>query len=63
MYEGYRPGLYVRIVFSGMPCEFVEYFDPKYPAIIGALLPNEENMGYIHVCCFWSEIRRALLLF
>jgi ribosome biogenesis protein BMS1 len=51
MYEGYRPGLYVRVVFTDVPCELVTCFDPRYPIIVGALLPNEENLGYIHVCC------------
>ncbi|KAJ3042715.1 Glycoside hydrolase 2 (Mannanase, beta-galactosidase) [Rhizophlyctis rosea] len=47
--EGYRPGLYVRIVLQGMPCEFVENFDPVYPVIIGGLLPTEETFGFMQV--------------
>lgn len=32
-----------------MPCEFVEYFDPRYPVIVGGVLPGEGRLGYIRV--------------
>eukprot|EP00121_Abeoforma_whisleri_P012069 Awhi_evm1s11143 len=31
-----------------MPCEFYQHFDPSYPVIIGGLLSNEENFGFVH---------------
>ncbi|KAI8825021.1 uncharacterized protein EV422DRAFT_553782 [Fimicolochytrium jonesii] len=47
--EGYRPGTYVRIVLKGMPCEFIENFDPSFPVLVGGLLPAEENFGFMQV--------------
>ena len=47
--EGYRPGTYVRIELSSVPCEMIENFDPHYPIIVGGLLPAEERFGYLQV--------------
>ena len=47
--EGYLPGTYVRMVLHGVPCEFVERFDPRFPVIIGGLLNDEQRFGYIQV--------------
>ncbi|KAF9126586.1 Glycoside hydrolase 2 (Mannanase, beta-galactosidase) [Mortierella sp. 14UC] len=49
MVEGFRPGTYVRILLKDMPCEFIQYFQPEYPIIMGGLLPAEENFGFIQV--------------
>ena len=48
-FEGYAPGVYVRIVISSVPCEFVTRFDPHYPLIVGALLAGEESLGLVQV--------------
>ena len=34
---------------SGIPCEFVEYFNPNNPIIVGGILPEEQCMGYVRV--------------
>jgi len=47
--EGYLPGTYVRMVLHGIPCEFVERFDPRFPVLVGGLLNDEQRLGYIQV--------------
>ena len=37
-YEKAIAGNYVRLVLKDVPCEFVEYFNPKYPVIVGGFL-------------------------
>jgi ribosome biogenesis protein BMS1 len=45
-FEGIRGGTYVRIKLR-LPYEFVEYFNPALPLIVGGLLPGEENLGFV----------------
>ncbi|XP_038061979.1 ribosome biogenesis protein BMS1 homolog isoform X2 [Patiria miniata] len=48
-YEGFRPGLYVRVEVTSIPCEFVTNFNPTYPVILGGLLSSEDNIGYVQM--------------
>ena len=54
-YEGYRPGMYVRIEIKSMPCEFIENFDPSYPVVLGGLLAGEDDIGFIQVRDFTAK--------
>lgn len=45
--EGFRPGLYVRMLFKNMPSEFVTNFDSSYPILVGALNMAEQNIGFV----------------
>lgn len=47
--EGLRPGAYLRLQISRIPCEMVDHFDPHFPLLVGGLLASEEVMGYVQV--------------
>lgn len=32
--QGHRPGAYVRLRFTGVPCELVTNFDPRFPILV-----------------------------
>lgn len=60
-YEGFRPGMYVRMEIPSIPCEFVTNFDPHYPVIIGALGASESNTGYLQVSINHKSLIKSLL--
>ena len=46
-YEGFRQGLYVRVVIKGVSAEFSRNFRPTTPVVIGGLLAHETSMGLV----------------
>lgn len=47
-HEGFRQGLYVRILLKKVPYEFTANFRAHLPVILGGLLPHECAMGFIN---------------
>ncbi|KXZ47518.1 hypothetical protein GPECTOR_34g677 [Gonium pectorale] len=47
--EGHRPGTYVRMRFTGLPCELVVHHDPRRPLLVGGLGQGEEKLGCMRV--------------
>jgi ribosome biogenesis protein BMS1 len=47
--EGYRAGIYAKLVIEGVPSEFVTRFDPRMPIIVGGLLATEDRFGFVQV--------------
>jgi ribosome biogenesis protein BMS1 len=46
-FEGYDPCLYMRIGINHIPYEIVEFFNSRYPVIVGGLIPSESALGYV----------------
>jgi ribosome biogenesis protein BMS1 len=46
-YEGFRQGIYCRVRIDGVPCEFINSFDPTMPVVIGGLTPQETERGLV----------------
>jgi ribosome biogenesis protein BMS1 len=44
---GHCPGTYVRLILERVPCELVEYFDPRYPVIAGGLGTGEDQYSFM----------------
>ncbi|KAF1742996.1 hypothetical protein MXB_4210, partial [Myxobolus squamalis] len=47
VFQGYRPGMYLRIEIDEFPCEFSKNLDPSYPLVIGGILAMEKDFGLI----------------
>jgi ribosome biogenesis protein BMS1 len=46
-YEGYRPGMYVRLEIQNVPCEFITNFDPAYPIVVGGVQSGEDQVKFV----------------
>jgi ribosome biogenesis protein BMS1 len=47
--EGYRAGMYGKIVIEGVASEFVTRFNPRMPIVVGGLSPTEDRFGFVQV--------------
>jgi len=47
--EGFRAGMYAKIVIEGVASEFVTRFDPRMPIIVGGLSAAEDRFGFVQV--------------
>jgi ribosome biogenesis protein BMS1 len=47
--EGYRAGMYAKIVIEGVASEFVTQFNPRMPIIVGGLSATEDRYGFVQV--------------
>ena len=49
LYEGFRPGMYVRVEIDKVPCELLNNFDPNQPLLLGGLQPGEDQIGFVRL--------------
>merc|ERR1712093_128065 len=47
--EGFRAGMYAKIVLENVASEFVTRFDARMPIIVGGLSPTEDRYGFVQV--------------
>ena len=47
--EGHRPGTYLRLKFTGVPCELMQHFDPSQPLLLGGVSASEEGVGFMQL--------------
>ncbi|PMD15511.1 DUF663-domain-containing protein [Hyaloscypha hepaticicola] len=47
--EGFRAGMYAKIVIEGVASEFVKKFNPRMPIIVGGLSATEDRFGFVQV--------------
>ncbi|XP_026412339.1 ribosome biogenesis protein BMS1 homolog [Papaver somniferum] len=55
-------GTYLRLEFLDVPPEIIENFDPHHPILVGGILPEEENSGYMQVKLKRHSWRMDLLM-
>lgn len=41
--QGYLPGQYIRVELKNVPVEFVKYFNPNHPTILGGLQAQDDD--------------------
>ncbi|KAJ1480647.1 hypothetical protein T484DRAFT_1626822 [Baffinella frigidus] len=48
-FTGFRPGAYLRVRLTGVPCELVKHLDPRRLLLLGGLSAQEDQFGFIQV--------------
>ncbi|KAJ1512300.1 Glycoside hydrolase 2 (Mannanase, beta-galactosidase) [Coelomomyces lativittatus] len=46
---GHSAGTFVRLVLKNVPYEYVAHFNPRYPIVVGGLLPMEDQLGFLQL--------------
>jgi ribosome biogenesis protein BMS1 len=46
-HEGFRAGLYVRVLLRNVPVEFIRNFQPHLPVVVGGLAASESALGFV----------------
>lgn len=60
--EGVLPGRYVRMELEEVPVEFVKYFDPRVPVVIGGLkAADDEGMTFVRARIRRHRFKRGVL--
>ncbi|KAH8679082.1 ribosome biogenesis protein-like protein BMS1 [Tricladium varicosporioides] len=47
--EGFRAGIYAKLVIEGVPSEFVTRFNAQTPIIVGGISATEDRFGFVQV--------------
>ncbi len=60
--EGITPGRYVRMELEEVPVEFLKYFNPQYPVVIGGLKSaDDEGMSFLRARVRRHRFKRGVL--
>eukprot|EP00871_Galdieria_phlegrea_P002688 jgi/Galph1/341/GphlegSOOS_G5049.1 len=59
--EGFSPGSYLRLEVTNVPTDFIRYFNPFYPLLLGGFKVGEEQFCHVKARLKRHRWRRGLL--